>query len=85
MRWDREALTLSGKATRPPGCTGTLFVSVPRGLAMANPRGFHIARDAHDQTLVVTRQFTFGDEPLEFALGFKVYDEKIAMEELDFR
>ncbi len=85
VRWDRETLTLSGTATRPPGSSGTVFVSVPRGLAMTNPRGFHIARDAHDQTLVVSRQFTFGDKPVDFSLSFKVYDEKIAMEELGLR
>jgi len=85
VKWDRETLTLSGTATRPPGCTGTIFISVPRGLAVTNPRGWHIARDAHDQTLVVTRQFAFGEAPADFSLSFKVYDEAIAMEELDLR
>ena len=85
VKWDRETLTLSGTATRPPGCTGTVFLSVPRGLAVTDPRGWHIARDAHDQTLVISRQFAFGDAPIEFVIGFKVYDEKIAMEELDLR
>ncbi len=85
VQWDPDTLTLSGTATRPPRCTGTIFVSVPRGWAVTNPRGWHIAKDAHDQTLVVTRRFAFGEEPIDFSLSFKVYDETIAMEELDLR
>jgi hypothetical protein len=73
VRWDQESLTLSGQATRPAGSTGTIFISVPKGLAMTNPQGYHIAKDAHDQTLVISRQFAFGDAPEPFALSFKTY------------
>ena len=59
--------------------------SAPQGLAVINPLGYHIAKDAHDESLIVTRQIEFGDQPEEFAISFKVYDEKYAMEELDLR
>lgn len=81
--WDRATLTLSGQATRPAGNVGNVFISAPRGLAVANPRGYHIAKDAHDQTLIISRQFEFGDQPEPFNLTFIIADEKYAREELD--
>jgi hypothetical protein len=85
VRWDGETLTLSGEATRPAGNTGTVFVTAPRGLAVVNPRGYHIAKDAHDNSLVISRQFDFDGEPQTFEIVFKIVDEKYAMEELDLR
>ena len=35
VRWDEQALTLSGQATRPPGTAGHLYVHVPAGYAAA--------------------------------------------------
>lgn len=84
-RWDGETMTLSLTATRPAGETGTVFVVAPKGLAVTNPLGYHIAKDAHDESLIVTRQIRFGDQAEEFTISFKVYDEKYAMEELDLR
>lgn len=85
VRWDRETLTLSGQVSRPAGNTGTIFVAAPKGLAVRNPQGYHIAKDAHDESLVITRQFEFANEPQTFSLQFRVYDEKYPMEELDLR
>jgi hypothetical protein len=70
VRWDEATRTLSGTATRPAGNCGTLFVSAPKGLAVVNPQGYHIARDAHDDSLVISRQFEFTGEPVAFALNF---------------
>ncbi|MEN6641803.1 MAG: hypothetical protein ABFE08_05095 [Armatimonadia bacterium] len=85
VRWDRDTMTLSVTATRPVGETGTVFVAAPKGLAVTNPAGYHIAKDAHDESLVITKQMTFGEGAEGFEVRFKVYDEEYAMEELDLR
>lgn len=85
VRWNGETLTLSGEARRPEGNTGTVFITAPRGLAVVNPQGYHIAKDAHDQSLVISRQFDFNGEPERFEIVFKITDEQYASEELDLR
>lgn len=68
--WDQSRMTLSGRATRPAGETGSLFIAAPPGLCVTNPRGVYIARDAHDSSLVIRQPFVFGDGHQEFSLGF---------------
>jgi hypothetical protein len=70
-RWDPAAMTLTVCATRPAGEKGNVFVHVPVGLAIANPEGLWIAKDANDNTLIVRVAFEFGDEPAERTIRFK--------------
>ncbi len=43
VRWDADALTLSGTAVRAPGASGAVAVYLPRGLAPADLRAVRIA------------------------------------------
>jgi hypothetical protein len=60
-RWDatRQALTI--KAARPAGYRGNVFVHVPKGLALQEPAGLWIAKDANDGSLIVRCAFEFKD------------------------
>jgi hypothetical protein len=58
-RWDDTARTLTIRARRPAGLRGNVFLSVPKGVALAEPLGLWIARDANDSTLVVRCPFDF--------------------------
>jgi hypothetical protein len=70
VRWDAETMTLSGKAMRPAGETGNLFVHAPKGLCVTHPEGLWIAKDGRDETLVIRVQLQFGDEPVDWSVRF---------------
>lgn len=69
-RWNADSMTLSGHAARPAGEVGNLFVTVPPGLRLEDPQGLWIAKDAHDQTLIVRKELRFGEESASFELSF---------------
>ncbi|MBI3923881.1 MAG: hypothetical protein HY318_20835, partial [Armatimonadetes bacterium] len=69
-RWNSETRTLQGRATRPAGEVGNLFVNAPKGMRVASPEGLWIAKDAHDQTLIVRKELRFGAEPADFEVRF---------------
>ncbi len=58
--WDPGRKQFSGRAVRPAGETGSVFLHVPESLRLADPRGFSIARSARDDTLVVRIALEFG-------------------------
>jgi alpha-galactosidase len=70
VRWDEETMTLSGRATRPAGETGNLFVHAPPGLRVENPRGHWIAKDAAEGSLIIRCRLDFGEAPAEWSLRF---------------
>ncbi len=51
--WDPGRKIYSGRAARPAGESGSLFVHVPASLRLADPCGYWIAKDGRDSTLVV--------------------------------
>ncbi|HPT27361.1 MAG TPA: hypothetical protein PLZ95_13155, partial [Bryobacteraceae bacterium] len=57
--WDPAAGRLTIEATRPAGYSGRVFVRAPQGLAMKNPKGFYIAKDANDSSLIIRCDFDF--------------------------
>ena len=59
--WDADERVLSGTAVRPAGERGNVYLHVPRGLRVANPRGHWIARDARDESLIVRVSLSFED------------------------
>ncbi len=71
VSWHPDTMTLSGKATRPAGEMGNLFVVAPKGLCVANPEGLWIAKDAATEALIIRAQFTFGDESAAWNISFK--------------
>ena len=70
VAWDSEKMILNIRATRPEGETGNLFVVAPKGLRVVNPQGNWIAKDAHDEVLVIRRPLRFGAEPVVWTLRF---------------
>jgi hypothetical protein len=60
-RWDAAARTLAIRARRAPGIRGDVFVLAPKGMALAEPAGLWLARDANDGSLVVRVGFEFPD------------------------
>jgi len=72
VRWDPARQELTVKATRPAGYRGSVFVHVPKGLALKEPAGLWIAKDANDSSLIVRCAFQFKDgTPVEKTLRFK--------------
>jgi hypothetical protein len=76
--WNPKTMTLSGKAFRPKGEMGNIFVIVPQGLRLANPAGHWIAKDAREGVLIVRRELRFNGKPVLWRIGF----EQIAQGEL---
>ena len=68
--WEPETMTLSGKAVRPKGERGNVFLTVPPGLALQNPAEHWIAKDAHDGSLIVRRELRFDDGTAEWETRF---------------
>jgi hypothetical protein len=70
-QWDPAARTLSGRAKRPPGEKGSVFVHAPDNVRVANPRGHWIAKDGRDQSLIIRCVLNFGaDGEAGWQVGF---------------
>jgi hypothetical protein len=59
--WDAADRTLTIRARRPAGNRGNVYVTVPKGIAVEDPSGLWVAKDANDGTLVVRCAFDFRD------------------------
>ncbi len=68
--WDPAAGTLAATAVRPAGERGSVFVHAPPGLRVADPRGFHIAKDGRDASLVIRVPLAFPDGHADFTIVF---------------
>lgn len=70
-RWNQATGELTIEATRPAGYRGSVFVRAPKGLAVKNPKGFYIAKDANDSSLIIRCDFDFTTTARESrTLGF---------------
>jgi hypothetical protein len=70
-RWNQATGELTIEATRPAGYRGSVFVRAPKGLAVKNPKGFYIAKDANDSSLIIRCDFDFATAARESrTLGF---------------
>jgi hypothetical protein len=70
-RWDAASRVLTIRAQRPAGHRGNVFVTVPKDMAVANPAGLWIAKDANDNTLLIRVPFDFKDgRPVERQVRF---------------
>lgn len=83
VRWDGDTMTLSGQASRPAGETGSVYLAAPRGLCVTNPKGYYVARDAEDQSLVIRKAFTFGGRPEAFSISFAPLTDPTTGEPVD--
>jgi len=68
--WDPDRLTLSGRALRPAGETGGIFLHAPAGLRVADPEGLWIAKDARDESLIVKLRLSFENGPADWSVRF---------------
>ncbi len=73
--WDPTTRTLHGQAFRPRGEKGNLFIHAPKTLRAAQPRGFWIAKDARDSSLIIRCALDFTGEPAEWSISFAELDE----------
>lgn len=72
-KWCEKTNTLSGRASRPVGERGNLFLHAPPTVALANPRGHWIAKDGGDSSLVIRVALDFPKEISEWAVSFKSF------------
>lgn len=69
-QWDAAARTLSGRAIRPAGERGNVFIHAPAGLRVVNPRGYYIAKDARDSSLIIRAPLRFADGSASWSVTF---------------
>ena len=60
--WDEPSGTLSGRAVRPSGERGNVFLWAPKGLEADDPHRLWLAKDNRDHSLVVKIPLRFGEE-----------------------
>ncbi len=69
--WCEETRTLSGRASRPSGECGNLFLHAPSTVALANPQGHWIAKDGGDESLIIRVALDFPKGVADWAVSFK--------------
>jgi hypothetical protein len=57
--WDADQMTLSGRAIRPPGEKGSVFIYAPPKMGVANPKGYYLGHDARDNSLIIRCHLEF--------------------------
>ncbi|MBN2311868.1 MAG: hypothetical protein JXR94_23010 [Candidatus Hydrogenedentes bacterium] len=73
-RWDSATLTLAGRALRPAGERGSVFIWAPPGLAVVNASGHGLAKDVRDDALIIRVALDFADGLAEWELRFTAHD-----------
>ena len=68
--WDPAARTFSGRASRPAGETGSVYIHAPNNVRVVNPRGLWIAKDGRDQSLIIRCNLHFGADGAEWKVVF---------------
>lgn len=71
VQWDTERLLLRGKASRPDGETGSLYVIVPAGYRPRQYRGLHAAVDSRHGTMVLQKGLDFSRRSTSWQIAFK--------------
>ncbi|MFH1567828.1 MAG: hypothetical protein ABIL09_07485 [Gemmatimonadota bacterium] len=69
-QWHAAARRLGGRALRPAGERGSLFVHAPPGLRVDDPRGRWIAKDGRDSSLVIRLSLAFEGGPVDWDVTF---------------
>jgi hypothetical protein len=68
--WDPAGRTLRGRAVRPAGGGGNVYVHAKDGVRVTNPRGYWIAKDARDNSLIIRAALSFPDGTAEWSIHF---------------
>lgn len=69
--WCEETRALSGRASRPRGECGNVFLHAPANVAVTDPQGHWIAKDGGDDSLVIRVALEFPEGVADWAVGFK--------------
>ena len=69
-QWDADERTLKGRALRPTGERGNVFLHAPPGLEVANPRGHWVTKDGRDQSLIIRVALEFEDGQADWRVSF---------------
>jgi len=81
--WDATTLTLSGRATRPTGERGNVYLHAPETLRVTNPQGLWIAKDARDRTLVIRAALEFPAGSADWCVRFAPLPQVLDMSKLN--
>jgi hypothetical protein len=68
--WDPEDRTLRGRASRPSGERGSVFIHAPETLRVAEPRGLWVAKDGRDKSLIVRCALKFEGGTADWCVRF---------------
>lgn len=77
-KWDQAAMSLRVKAARPKGERGSVFIIAAKGICVRNPQDHWIAKDGHDESLIVRRSLSFQGEPIEFVTQFATIESVLS-------
>ncbi len=69
-RWDAASRTLHGRAVRPVGERGSVFIHAPDNVRVADPLGRWIAKDGRDQSLIIRCALDFSAGAAEWSVSF---------------
>ena len=84
-RWDAARGALEGRAVRPEGERGSVYLLAPENCRVTNPRGLWIAKDARDGSLIVRCLLEFPGGQARWSVGFEVFRQAGKMHERDLR
>ncbi len=70
VSWDPVERVLSGRALRPAGERGSVFLHAPQGLCVADPRGIWIAKDGADASLILRCALEFAEGEAAWSVRF---------------
>lgn len=70
VAWDPGRQVLSGRALRPSGERGNVFLHAPATLRVATPQGIWIAKDGRDGSLILRCALSFTAGEASWSVGF---------------
>jgi hypothetical protein len=68
--WDSTQQALSGRAIRPPGESGSVFIYGPPKMGVANPKGYFLAKDVENDCLIIRCPLRFDEGWAEWNVKF---------------
>jgi hypothetical protein len=68
--WDAAERTLSGRALRPSGERGNVFLHMPPDLRVAQPKGLWIAKDLQEDCCIIRVSLDFEEGAADWAVRF---------------
>ena len=68
--WDTASKTLSGRAIRPVGERGNVFIYAPPKMGVANPAGHFLAKDGRDNSLIIRCPLQFQGGSADWSIRF---------------